>query len=664
MGLKFNRLVMAIACMVGSIQTAYTGQVATACLVPDTANTSTAKWFNSRSPHFARDTITSLRVAFPNWYVNASKVETNCGGTVTLTGSIEYPAGTFTAITWAASSSVTTADGGQDLSDAVTVAIPKNAQFWIRCYGVAGAGSTPFSQQNALDTGNGGAFEFSATSLTDKTMSGTITNTGGNTGAYTPLLIVSNTVVPSVFILGDSRQRGALEAFDSSGDRGEVTRSVGPTMGYINCGISGDTVVQFNASYAKRMALSLYCSHATCGYGINDLAVSTPPATIAANLVVVAARFTGKPIYMNTVVLTSSSGNGWIDAGGQTVGATNAARVTLNGLIRAGIAGATAYIEVADQVETARDSGIWKFPGYTSDGVHETLSGSLLIKNSGVVPVGSMTYYNWLGGILADADVNGWRNRVYAAGGSISPSEASYTTTLVASAKANGYWSALARVNLMIGDFTASIIPLVNTLGGTTDGVFGMTAANYSRTTGFTTAAASGHYIDTGAIINQAAGGVSAYLRTAQPSNATAYCLIGGSSATDLYRICANRNAAGSAASGTVSGLFGGTANAPTKASGGMAAGFWRIARRSSTDAELTFNGASVGTSSVSTTPGAATFSVVLGGQKTTGPAVIANVATGTSMAGYVIDNGLTLAQDAMLYAAMQALNTSMGRQV
>lgn len=42
-----------------------------------------------------------------------------------------------------------------------------------------------------------------------------------------------------------------------------------------------------------------------------------------------------------------------------------------------------AEFEIADVVETARDSGIWLAPGYTPDGVHDTNTANLAIQASG-----------------------------------------------------------------------------------------------------------------------------------------------------------------------------------------------------------------------------------------------------------------------------------------
>src|ERR1017187_6734104 len=74
--------------------TVYTGQVATRTFVPQFIDT-TNKQFNSRSFHIARDTITALQIAVPNWYVG-SGTETSIAQTATITASIEYPAATFT----------------------------------------------------------------------------------------------------------------------------------------------------------------------------------------------------------------------------------------------------------------------------------------------------------------------------------------------------------------------------------------------------------------------------------------------------------------------------------------------------------------------------------------------------------------------------------------
>lgn len=81
----------------------YLGQVATRCRqAHNFFDTSTEAM--CRSSHFARDNITSLQVIWTNWYCEANQ-ELLTGGTMTLTGSVEYPV--QSSATWTDTSTTT-----------------------------------------------------------------------------------------------------------------------------------------------------------------------------------------------------------------------------------------------------------------------------------------------------------------------------------------------------------------------------------------------------------------------------------------------------------------------------------------------------------------------------------------------------------------------------
>jgi hypothetical protein len=63
-------------------------------------------------------------------------------------------------------------------------------------------------------------------------------------------------------------------------------------------------------------------------------------------------------------------------------------RVTLNTYYRGAPLESAGTPEVADVMETARNSGTWK-AGYDSDGIHESTTGNLALVN--VVPAGMFT---------------------------------------------------------------------------------------------------------------------------------------------------------------------------------------------------------------------------------------------------------------------------------
>lgn len=388
----------------------YLGQVATKCM-PAFASSTGNRQLMSRSPHFARDAITSLKVVLGNWWCDQQpnpKYEYGSGGTATYTASIEYPAGTFTQLLFGgAAGSGAVADGANAVSDFAAVTIAKDALFWVRVYCVASnaivfQGGIASVNTSVSDVANGQAMTYAGSGVADQTMGGTVanTNTSSTAPCYTPIAIVANTTVPSVFIAGDSRSWAAGDAYDASGDRGEVARSIGATMPYINAGLFGDQVATAKANYAKRATLLQYCSHVVQEAGINDLSASGGYRTAAALFADLgtlwSSYFAGKPIWATTLPPRTTSSDSWATVANQTVDANNAERVTYNNsYVRAVASPLAGCFEVADAIESARDSGKLKATGaangYTIDGVHESQAGYLLEKNGGGVVPASLT---------------------------------------------------------------------------------------------------------------------------------------------------------------------------------------------------------------------------------------------------------------------------------
>ena len=160
----------------------YLGEVATRAEIPmGMAAPAAGTEFMSRSFHYARQTISQLQVAFPNFYVNATVGEQPIGGTATLTASVEYPAGTFTQLKFNGAVSATMPNGGFIVSDVAKVAIPNGAKFYVREFyqnaaGFPYTGST-IAQTNLASYGEG--MLWAPVGLTDLTMGGTVgvTNT-------------------------------------------------------------------------------------------------------------------------------------------------------------------------------------------------------------------------------------------------------------------------------------------------------------------------------------------------------------------------------------------------------------------------------------------------------------------------------------------------------
>lgn len=375
----------------------YTGLVATRCLAPISRNT-TNRQLMSRSPHYARTAITSLQIMVANWFVNpaSTHAEIGTGSDATVTASIEYPANTFTQVLFGGVASGTVPDVSQLLSDAVAVTIPKDALFWVRIYWVSTTGTLSVPHDLSGTGLPGAGLEVGVSGITDKTMSGTVTAADNE---FPPVAIIGTTSQPSVVIVGDSIGLG--DSFketigDASGDFGVVARSIGPSYAYASLCQNGDQGEDFVASHTNRAAIFAYASHLICEYGSNDLyTVGASAATVLATQQTIWGYMTAlgaeKKAYQTTITPRTTSTDSWATTGNQTLvsGTVEARRTSLNNTLRGIPTGLTDCFDVADAIETSRDSGIWRVTGaangYTADGIHPNTDGSLLIPASGVI---------------------------------------------------------------------------------------------------------------------------------------------------------------------------------------------------------------------------------------------------------------------------------------
>jgi hypothetical protein len=138
------------------------------------------------------------------------------------------------------------------------------------------------------------------------------------------------------------------------------------------------------------MALFQYCSHVIFDMGASDILMSRyahDAATSLADTQIVWGLFPGKRRYQVTVYPATTSTDSWATTGNQTK-QYDAARLTFNASLRAGQAQLDGVIEMADVLESGRDSGYWKVtdsPPYTAEGWHCNPAGYTLIQNSGVL---------------------------------------------------------------------------------------------------------------------------------------------------------------------------------------------------------------------------------------------------------------------------------------
>lgn len=357
-----------------------TRQVSTRSIFPTTL-IGGVKQFNSRTGHYMRSGVcTSLRLGYANFY---SVYETAPGGAATIEAAIEYPAGTYTRVTWGGSNTCTIADGQMGaLSDALTISIPRNAMFWVRTFAQNAAGMVYHG--DGIPASNFDSGEFGASGLTSKVMGGSL---GPSAAVVRPSLIVGPSDCPAFGYIGDSISEGLGDTFDDlSGDLGIVQRMIGGRYPYVGAGNSGTTCQAFCDNSTKRAAaMSPYITHVVNEYGVNDLSDAGSYQNVLTQLLRVPGIFLGKKIYQCTIVPKSTSTDSWATVANQTA-VNSGNRASLNKSITAGLVGYYAAIDTASVCESSPWSGIWRVDlgQPTSDGLHPKTVIYRAVRMSGV----------------------------------------------------------------------------------------------------------------------------------------------------------------------------------------------------------------------------------------------------------------------------------------
>lgn len=390
---------VAVAAAVG--KQAFTGVIASRCSVP-TALAGGTLQLMSRSKHYAMEKCASIQLVYANWYVKdtATVGENNTGGSLTITASVEDAYGTVLKVaTFSGSTTGVIPDGQEIISDPIAFNTTPGVPFFVRTWashptGIPyNKGSGNLNDVTSAIPVSGETWTFGS-SITDTTQSFGGFNNLSATLIFRPTAIVGLTSRPVIFIAGDSRESngtvGAVldsAATDGYGLVGNTNRSLGQIYATLNAGCSSEQLQNvLTTGYTKRLRLLQYCNKVVCGYGVNDLINGRTALQIEADLTTFAARFGGLPFHQQTIQPQSTSTDGWVTTVNQTTTAINAARVTLNAWIRKCPPPFAGVIEVADPVESARDSGIWK-ASYTGDGLHCNSTASIALANSNTVKI-------------------------------------------------------------------------------------------------------------------------------------------------------------------------------------------------------------------------------------------------------------------------------------
>lgn len=393
MGAGFGRPGLGQVLLGGGVRP-YLGQVATRTGLMYVKNAPNM-YSMSQTWHYARDDIVNPKVLLANWYVvSGSVVEIGPGAPATTTLSI-LSQGVYTQGLFSGSTTGVIPDG-ETMGADVPVFIPRGTKFAVLEWRHCTAGIL-YATDNVQDNVNGDIFRYGPTAaVTDMTMGGTFTSSD-TINQRRPIAIVSQTRRPSALLIGDSRMFGVTDTYsDTSGDKGEIARSIGPTLAYTNAGIPGDSATKFSASHTQRVALADYFSHVVLNLGINDMAGGTTDAQLRTLLNTINSYFPTKKVFLATMPPETTSSDSWATTGNQAVipvfsplGAGN--REAHNDWRRTAPSGFAGTFDIADVTETARNSGLWKSTGaafgWTPEGVHESNFACTSIRDSGAINV-------------------------------------------------------------------------------------------------------------------------------------------------------------------------------------------------------------------------------------------------------------------------------------
>lgn len=361
--------------------------------------------------HTFRRTVTRFRVYYQSnwWGAVGTQVDLHLDGASITVGGVLIP------LTFSGSPSLIITPGTFAVSDWVNTPVVAGTDVSVRTCWAAGTFHPKQAWAGATATQGAGR---PVAPFGNYTVAGSgaipILNVTDN--GYGMLMVEGDTesTGPSVALLGDSICEGAS---DTSLLHGFLPRGIADSsIPWTNFGVFADTppiaALPLGREGRYGPALPLH-THAICQYPINTLnAASTFNGSATAVLNFwnwVAAQ--GVELWQTTVSPSNRSSDAWATPGNQTPGLSNngnhIARIGFNDWVRDGAptvagvvvaagsvdptalrAGAvghplTGYIEVADSVETARNSGIWITNGtanyMTADGTHPSAAAHALM---------------------------------------------------------------------------------------------------------------------------------------------------------------------------------------------------------------------------------------------------------------------------------------------
>jgi len=319
---------------------------------------------------------------------NSTSGEVDGPNPITIKAAIEYR-GKVYPLRFYGQRSITIAPGCHVDSDALGVDLIAGETFYERVYVSVAAGQkwpVGFDRNAIVDDqcniNNGGADVVDA--LGTFTSSGSIRMFGA-IGLWGTTSVLGSS---SALIVGDSITAGVGDTNGMNGCNGYVKRAIGNSIGWIEHTRSGyqlrfwdDQYAGVQGGHVRGITLSRGANSVIFALGTNDVHANAWNQGLAqAQEFYTRAwkqlRNRGLKVFQTTITPQSTTTDGWVTTANQTASPYNGIRSQINDWIRTTPDGLAGYFEIADVVETARNSGIWR-AGDTTDGTHPILAAHL-----------------------------------------------------------------------------------------------------------------------------------------------------------------------------------------------------------------------------------------------------------------------------------------------
>jgi lysophospholipase L1-like esterase len=330
-----------------------------------------------------------LRVVLPyGWYLGATQTVTDTimPNSTTVKVSIQYNGATWPVTFQGKRQPTCDPGGGRLISDPIGGYWAKGTQLKLRVLITTITPSTYWVGKPATGPGINPAFTDNGFTVNADIVDAT--TAAGTANAADTLWgghLIGQPTVMKPFVLGAVGD----SITDGTGDTGGngyawISRATNATVPLFRAARGSVTAQGVAAVGYSSMAMLSGCSHTVVLLGTNDCGFNRTYAQLTADLTKIyqGAAAQGTKVIGATILPRTTSTDAWATTGNQSIpagigytGGASSVRSQVNTWIRGGAGGLLAgYVETADTVETARDSGIWKAT-YTTDGIHPATVG-------------------------------------------------------------------------------------------------------------------------------------------------------------------------------------------------------------------------------------------------------------------------------------------------